>query len=115
MAAPMRRRRGEDRGMTRFAITVRFEIDAGMMKMFMPLIEDNARASVAREPGCRRFDVLTSEADVNVVFLYEIYDSKQAFDLHLVAPHYQTFDAATRGMVVSKTVHLYNVQESAKP
>jgi quinol monooxygenase YgiN len=47
----------------------------------------NATATREREPGCRQFDVCTS-ADDGLVFLYEVYDDRAAFDAHLAAPHF---------------------------
>jgi autoinducer 2-degrading protein len=38
------------------------------------------------------------------VFLYEVYDDRAAFDAHLSAPHFKSFDAATAGMIRSKKV-----------
>ena len=41
-----------------FAITVSFELEEGAAEMFRRLVAENARQSVALEPGCIRFDVL---------------------------------------------------------
>ena len=36
------------------------------------------------------------------VFTYEVYNDRAAFDAHLSAPHFKSFDAATAGMIRSK-------------
>ena len=41
-----------------FAITVAFELEDGAAEKFHRLVAENARQSVAIEPGCIRFDVL---------------------------------------------------------
>ena len=43
------------------------------------------------EAGCRRFDVLVSEDEPDVVWLYEVYDDAAAFDAHLETPHLKKF------------------------
>ena len=43
--------------------------------------------SVAVEPGCFQFDVSRDESDPNVVYLYEVYADKAAFETHLEMPH----------------------------
>ena len=64
----------------------------------------NAAASTREEPGCRQFEVCHDPNLIGHVFLYEVYDDRAAFDAHLSMPHFKSFDAATAGMIRSKTV-----------
>ena len=100
----------------RFAITVTFEINEKQFSAFLPLIHENARASVRDEPGCLRFDVLlpTQPRAQPAVFLYEVYESRAAFDAHLASSHYRTFDAATQDMIAAKSVDRFEVFENVK-
>ena len=61
-------------------------------------------ASVGREAACRRFDVIEPEGRPDCVLVYEIYDDRSAFDHHLTAPHYLTFEAAGGMLCTGKTV-----------
>jgi quinol monooxygenase YgiN len=73
-------------------------------------------ASVRLEPGCLRFDVLMP-ADAGApprVFLYEIYEDRAAFDLHLASEHFRDFDERSRDLVRGKTVLAFAVEENAK-
>ncbi len=87
-----------------YVVTVEFDVHAQHLAAFVPLMRENARASRAREPGCRQFDVCTDPARPNCVFLYEIYADRAAFDAHLASPHFRHFDAAVRDMVAGKAV-----------
>ena len=87
-----------------YLITVEFEIDPDRLEAFLPLMTDNAAASVRDEPGCRQFDVCQDPGAPNRIFLYEIYDDRAAFEAHLEAPHFKRFDAAVGAMVTAKTV-----------
>ena len=87
-----------------FAVVVRFAIDPGARTGFMALLRENARQSVALEPGCRQFDIVEADGPPGDVWLYEIYSDRAAFDTHLKTEHFLSFDAATRGMVMDKTV-----------
>jgi len=89
--------------MTAFALIVDFRLKAGMREAFRRLIDANARASVAAEPGCRRFDVLEPEADADRLLLYEIYADRAAFEAHLRTPHFAAFDAESGDLVASKS------------
>lgn len=98
-----------------FVILARFRIAPGAMDEFLAQIRRNAAASVAHEPGCRRFDVLTPEsgADGEVV-LYEIYDGVAAFDAHMRTPHFAAFRAATASIVLSAEVERFLLDEHTR-
>ena len=42
------------------------------------MMDHNAKASVADEPGCREFNVYEIGATPNHLFLYEVYDDEAA-------------------------------------
>ena len=88
--------------MTLFALAVPFRLRPGALDAFLPLVRENARASVTSEPGCLRFDVCLPEGETSEVFLYEVYEDAAAFDAHLGTPHFLAFDAATRDVVEAK-------------
>jgi len=87
-----------------FTIIVEFVVKPGAMAAFLPLMLDNARASLEHEPGCERFDVLRPQDEDDRILLYEIYDDRAAFEAHCTAEHFTAFDRATREMVARKTV-----------
>jgi quinol monooxygenase YgiN len=88
-----------------FAILVDFKlVSAQAMPAFRQLIDDNAQASCRDEPGCWRFDVLTVVGQGDRVILYEIYASKDAFDLHLKSPHFDHFNRASAPLVLNKAI-----------
>lgn len=87
-----------------FAVIVEFRIEPALVSAFRLAIVENARQSVAIEVGCQQFDVCCDPGDPALFFLYEIYDSADAFAQHLQAPHFLDFDQATRHMVQSKLV-----------
>lgn len=97
--------------MKRYVITVTFVVRDGCLAAFVPLIRENARRSLAEEPGCRRFDVLRPSDGGNVVFLYEIYDDEHAFDAHCASAHFLEFDRASRDLYENKTVRRYEIED----
>jgi len=86
-----------------YVVTVAFDIAAGKLPSFLPLMIENAEAS-RREPGCRRFDVCRERQRSDTVFLYEIYDDEAAFKAHLETSHYKAFATATGDMIAGRRV-----------
>jgi quinol monooxygenase YgiN len=92
-----------------FVIAVDFQIKPGQMAAFRRLIDANAKASVRHEKGCSRFDVCADRKDPNRILLYEIYDDRAAFDVHLKTPHFAIFNEASAPLVADKTVSEYDL------
>jgi quinol monooxygenase YgiN len=92
-----------------FVVTVEFEVRPEAIDRFKKLILENAATSRDTEPGCRRFDVCIDPAAPTSVFLYEVYDDRRAFDVHLTLPHFRGFDASAKPLVLSKRVRLFSL------
>lgn len=88
-----------------YAVCVTFKIHPEKIEDFLPLMVANARTSRVEESGCQMFDVCVRDGEV---FLYEIYDDRAAFDLHLASAHFKTFDASVAHMVASKQVAFFD-------
>jgi len=87
-----------------YAVCVTFRVKPGQMVEFMPAMQGNAATSLAEEVGCHRFDVLSDTDKPDLVFLYELYADRAAFDAHRASPHFQTFDATTAHLIADKEV-----------
>src|SRR5665811_1230733 len=90
--------------MTGFVVMVDFQVKAGMAEPFYRLVSDNARQSLDREPGCRRFDVVRLKGEPERVFLYEIYDTEAAFEAHKTTEHSLQCTRDSAALVAAKSV-----------
>ena len=90
-----------------YVVTVEFGVRPDQAARFLALARENAAASRETEPGCRQFDVCRDPADPATVFLYEVYDSADAFEAHVATAHFRGFDADVAGMVTRKTVRRF--------
>lgn len=89
------------------AVCVTFTIAAEKMADFMPLMHHQAAQSLAKEDGCKQFDVCAQGNDANTVFLYELYINRAAFDLHLQSDHFKAFDVQVAPLVTAKKVNIF--------
>lgn len=85
-------------------VVVDLLVEEGALADFLPLLDGNARASLAHEPGCHRFDVCQDPDEPASILLYELYTDEAAFAAHLASAHFRAFDRQTAAMVRSKTV-----------
>ena len=71
-----------------YCIIVKNVLHPGTRETYFAAMRTNAEASVRDEPDCHRFDVLEAHEEENTFYLYEIYTSPEALDLHKATPHY---------------------------
>ena len=90
-----------------YVITVLFSTGPEHASEFLQAMVANARTSVADEPGCRQFDVCVSDRNPNDVFLFEVYDSKAAFDAHVASAHFRQFSESTAAWVTGKVIQAF--------
>ncbi len=83
-------------------VIAEFQVKPGKMPDFLAAARDDARHSVADEPGCRQFDVICPEGSDDTVVFYEVYDSRAAFDAHLQTPHLKRFQQAFPPLIVEE-------------
>lgn len=89
-----------------FAVTVTFTIKPLQTKYFLYHIAQNAQTSLQTEPGCQQFDVC-HDSSGTTVFLYEIYDTRAAFEAHMTTAHFKAFEHVTAQMIDTKEVRLF--------
>jgi (4S)-4-hydroxy-5-phosphonooxypentane-2,3-dione isomerase len=87
-----------------FVVLVQVTVRPEMLAEFERVLLHNARESVARDPGCLRFDVSQHVDDPTRWVLHEVYDAPESHVLHRQAPHFLAYDAFARDAVVEKTV-----------
>lgn len=81
------------------AITVQATLRQDHLERFVAASIANARASVATEPGCRRFDIFRDNTDPARVGFNEIYDDDGAVEAHGESAHFGAWFSATDGML----------------
>ncbi len=100
--------------MSEYSVWVEFDVLPEHLEEFRDAVLKNAKASVATEPGCLRFDVLDAVPAAPQILLYEIYVSEAAFKAHLETDHFRQFDQQSAPWVVRKAVQFGNVTQISK-
>jgi quinol monooxygenase YgiN len=95
---------GSDASSGPFVIIAEFAVKPDRLDQFLALARIDASESVAKEPGCRQFDVTLDREQPNRVVLYEVYEDAAAFDAHLETPHLAAFREGIADLIVSRQV-----------
>lgn len=71
---------------------------------FEQAVLHNARESVAKDPGCLRFDVSQAKDDSTRWILHEVYTDQEAHAAHRQSPHFLAYNAVADRAIVDKQV-----------
>jgi quinol monooxygenase YgiN len=84
-----------------FVNAVDLDIVPAERENYLAAIKENG-AATAKEPGCRRFDIMNLANDPNHFFLYEVYDNEAALKAHRETEHFKKYAATTSKMVAKR-------------
>jgi quinol monooxygenase YgiN len=95
--------------MSRIALLVDITLVPGREAEFDRLIRAHAAASLAEEPGCERFDVLTPKDEAGApipgrVILYELYRDAEALAAHRATERQAQNRIAFRELIAARTL-----------
>ena len=91
-----------------YVVAVSFIVKSEVRDRFVSAVRENAKISLESEVACHQFDVCQSPKDENEIFLYEVYENKEAFDVHLASMHFLNFDSLVKDWVVSKDIAIFH-------
>ena len=92
------------------------EIDSNYLKEYKSILKEESRASVKLEPGVIAIYPMYQKEHPTQVRILEIYASREAYELHLTTPHFQTYKSSTLKMVKSlKLIDMEAVDEETMP
>jgi quinol monooxygenase YgiN len=75
------------------------EVNSERLGALVAMARSFAAECLAREPGCRQFQVVRLESTPHHVLFFEAYDDAAAFDAHSASDHLVRFKAAVQDMV----------------
>ena len=106
LLAPGQRVEAQSTGM--YVNSVDLDILPAERENFLAAIKENG-AAAAKEPGCKRFDILNLASDPNHFLLYEVYDNEAALKAHRETEHFKKFAAAAAKMVAKRDARAMSV------
>jgi len=69
-------------------LMVRVKVKPERLGDFIREMIEDARSSVLKEPGCRRFDIIQDRGDRTSLALCEVYNDSAAVEHHMRQPHF---------------------------
>lgn len=83
-------------------VIAELEVKPEQLGAFIALARSFAAECLAREPGCRQFQVVRLESTPHHVLFFEAYDDAAAFEGHRASDHLLRFKAAFKDLVTGE-------------
>ena len=85
-------------------VLVQLTVRPELLGDFEAALLHNARESLAKDPGCLRFDVSQDADDPARWILHEVYTNSEAHAAHRQSPHFLAYNEIAKDAVLDKTV-----------
>jgi len=85
-------------------VLVQLTVRSELLDEFERALLYNARESLARDPGCLRFDVSQHADDPQRWILHEVYTNPEAHAAHRQSTHFTAYNEVAERAVLEKTV-----------
>lgn len=72
-----------------FAIFVKFDVNSDYRDTLIEALIEDGQGSLRDEPDTVRFDIIEDASNPNLLFLYEVYKDRAAFEVHTEGSHYK--------------------------
>ena len=99
--------------MPNFAIFVTIKLKPDCLDAYLPLIHVDAVSALRDEPGCLLFHILRPEVGEeesgDVLHLYEVYESEEAFKAHQKSPHFTHYIKETEALVEERIIQRLDI------
>ncbi|MBX9458189.1 MAG: antibiotic biosynthesis monooxygenase [Rhizobium sp.] len=77
------------------------EIDPAQLDAYRALLAEEIEASVEREPGVLMLHAVAERERPEQIRILEVYADRDAYEAHLLTPHFLKYKTGTAGMVRS--------------
>jgi quinol monooxygenase YgiN len=91
---------------------MRLHVQTGMRTKLLEFLRWDADVAKRCEPGTLRFDVWQVEAEPDVLYLYEAYKDKQAFESHKENEPYKQWSNVVRDLMRREPEYVIPFAES---
>jgi autoinducer 2-degrading protein len=85
-------------------VLVQMTVKPEHLAEFEQVLLHNARESVAKDPGCLRFDVSQATEDPLTWVIHEVYDREEAHAAHRQSAHFAAFSTVAATAVTDRRV-----------
>lgn len=79
----------------------KIKVDAKQLENYKSALKEQMNAAIKLEPGVLSYTAVADKKDATLITIFEVYASVEAYQSHIIAPHFKKYKEIVKDMVLS--------------
>ena len=79
----------------------KIKVDINQLEKYKTALKEQMDAAIKLEPGVFSYTVVADKKDATSITIFEVYANQEAYQSHIVAPHFKKYKETVKDMVLS--------------
>lgn len=79
----------------------KIKVDSNQLEKYKLALQEQMNTAIKLEPGVLSYAAVADKKDTTMITVFEIYASLEAYQLHIVTPHFKKYKETVKDMVLS--------------
>lgn len=86
---------------TRMYRIAKIKVDAKQLVAYTALLQEQMTTAIKLEPGVLSYTAVADKKDATSITILEVYASNEAYQSHILTPHFKKYKDAVKDMVLA--------------
>ncbi len=86
---------------TRMYRIAKIKVDAKQLAFYTALLQKQMTTAIKLEPGVLSYTAVADKKDATSITILEVYASNEAYQSHILTPHFKKYKDAVKDMVLA--------------
>lgn len=79
----------------------KIKVDASQLEQYTSALKEQMNTAIKLEPGVLSYNVVADKKDATQITILEVYASVEAYQSHILTPHFKKYKETVKDMVLS--------------
>lgn len=79
----------------------KIKVDAKQLAVYTALLQEQMTTAIKLEPGVLSYTAVADKKDATSITILEVYASNEAYQSHILTPHFKKYKDAVKDMVLA--------------
>jgi quinol monooxygenase YgiN len=79
----------------------KIKVDSSQLEKYKSALQEQMNAAIKLEPGVLSYTAVADKKDATLITILEVYANPEAYQSHILTPHFKKYKEAVKDMVLS--------------
>ena len=79
----------------------KIKVDINQLEKYKVALKEQMNTAIKLEPGVLSYTVVADKKDLSLITILEVYANLEAYQSHILTPHFKKYKDAVKDMVLS--------------